>query len=188
MEAYDEIDRLLTALMNNQSLFAHYIDGINTQFGKIEEEGGERIKYFMFFLRGVAWYCRVNALTGRAETFLELPGIFHRIANMPNVRNCMVLKEDVEYIIRHVKKMVKYYQDGELAYVVEDIWMKEIFKALWKVHEEHLAERKCRIWALREELIAAVLSPQRAERIAAAHGMEAMDWLIANEGHQLEGW
>jgi hypothetical protein len=98
----------------------------------------------------------------------------------------MVLKEDIEKIIKDVKKGVVYDQEGEMAYVVEEEWLKGIFKAMRKVHEEHLAERQRRIWAIREELIATILSPERACRMAAAHGMEAMDWLITNEGYELQ--
>lgn len=162
------------------------MDGINTHFGKIDEE--DRIRYFSHFIRSVTSHLRTHALTGSADTFLEIPNLFRTIATMSNIRNCMYFKEDMEKIIRHVKKGVAYDQDGELAYVVEEEFMKGIFKAIQQVHTDHLAERKQRIWAIREELIAAVFLPERAWRIAGAHSMEPMDWLIANEGYEVESY
>jgi hypothetical protein len=186
MEPYRAIDRLLASLMKHQRQFNSYIHEINTHFGNIEEE--ERCRYFAHFIRAVTWYLRIHALQGYSETFLEIPQVFDTLTNMSNIRICMYSKEDIDRIIRDVKKGVAYDQDGEMAYVVEEDFQKGIFKAIRRVHQEHLAERKRRIWAIREELIATTLSPERAERIAAAHGMDPMDWLIANEGYELESY
>jgi hypothetical protein len=186
MDPYDAIRRLIPHLIQNQDDFALYVDGINTHFGKIDEE--DRIRSFSHFIRFITWHLRAQALTGSADTFLEIPTLFRTIATMSNIRNCMYFKEDVEKIMKAVKKGVAYDQEGEMAYVVEEEWLKGIFKAMRKVHEEHLAERKKRMWAIREELIATILSPERAYRMAAAHGMEAMDWLITNEGYELQSY
>lgn len=186
MDPYDAISRLTPHLIQNPHYFTLYVDGINTHFGKIDEE--DRIRIFSHFIRSVTWHLRTQALTGSADMFLEIPKLFCTIATMSNIRNCMWLKEDVDTIIKAVKKGVAYDQDGEMAYVVEEEFQKGIFKAMRKVHEEHLAERKKRILAIREELVATVLSPERACRMAAAHGMEAMDWLIANEGYELQNY
>ena len=183
MDSYHSIDSLVGSLLRNQLDFTLYVDGINTHFRKIDEE--ERLKYFAHFIRAVTWYLRHYALKGYAESFLEIPRVFHTLANMPTIRNCMYFKEDLDKIIRHVKQWVQHDQDGELAYVVEEEFLKGMFNAMRKVHEEHLAKRKQRIWAIREELIATVLSPKRAERIAVAHGMEPMEWLIRNEGYEI---
>ena len=186
MDPYYAIDRLLASLMKEQRYFTTYVDGINTHFSKIDEE--ERNKYFTHFIRSVTWYLRLYALQGYSYTFLEIPHLFHTLVNMSNIRNCMWFAEDVEKLIKDVKKGVAYDQDGELAYVVEDEFQKGIFKAIRQVHQEHLIERKQRIWAIREELIANVLSPDRVTRIAGAYGMEPMEWLITNEGYEIAGY
>jgi hypothetical protein len=186
MDTYRKIIPLLASLIKHQTQFNSYIREINNRFGQIDEE--ERLYYVSQFIRSITWYLRIHALQGYSETFLEIPRVFHTLANMSNIRNCMWHAEDVERIIRDVKNGVAYDQDGEMAYVVEEEFQKGIFKAIRQVHQGHLVEKKRRIWAVREELIANVLSPQRAERIAGAYGMEPMDWLIANEGYEVESY
>lgn len=186
MEAWYRIYNLLNPLVRDYRYYRNYLKEINRCFGDIHEE--ERSSYFIHLLHHLTGRLRAFALEDHANAFLELPDLFHTIANMSNIRNCMVLEEDTAAIIRRVKRYVKQNQDGELAYVVEEEFLKGIFKAIQQVHEEHKAERRRRIWAIREELIATVLHPDRACRIAAAHGMEPMDWLFANEGVEIRSY
>lgn len=181
MDPYHAIVRLTPHLIQNQGYFTLYVDGINTHFGKIDEE--DRIDFFSHFIRSVTWHLRTQALTGFADRFLEMPNLFRTIATISNTRNCMYFKEDLEKIIHLVKKGVAYDQEGELAYVVEEEFMKGMFKAIRQVHEDLQKEKKQRMWSIREELIATTLSPERVTRIAAAYGMEPMDWIIKNEGY-----
>jgi hypothetical protein len=186
MEAWYRIYNLLSPLVRDHQYYRNYLKEVNRYFGDIHED--ERSGYFIHFLRHLTARLRTFALEGHADAFLEVPNLFHTIANMSNIRNCMALEEDTAAIIRRVKRYVKQDQDDELAYVVEEEFMKGMFKAIQQVHEEHKAERRRRIWAIREELIATVLHPDRACRIAAVHGMEPMDWLLQNEGYEQEGY
>jgi hypothetical protein len=166
MEPYRKIETLLNCMVKNQQYFDLYVEGINTHFRSIDEE--ERIDYFTSFIRSTIKHLHRYALNGFAEKFLDIPHLFYTLANMSNIRNCMYFKEDAEQIITTVKKSVVYDRGGEQAYVVEEEFMRGMFNAIRHVNEEHVEERKRRIYAIREELIVTLLSPKRLRLAAGA--------------------
>jgi hypothetical protein len=172
--------QLCATLINNW--FAHpqykhlYQDGIRQHMETIEEEIGT-LKAHLFIYRQILHALRNNALNGRGEAFLEDPTLYRVLTNLKNT-DLIVQEADTSLKLEKQLKACWHHDiDGELTYVIEEMFYKNLFKALRQRHKDFLAEKRRRFNLFAEDLIATVCHPERIQRFAAAAGMEFIDYI-----------
>ncbi len=141
------------------------------------------LKWFPSLIVKIAQKLRDNALNGKAEMILEIPGLFALLTAGPELEVCWGDSAQVEESIRRIKRWVRHYQDGEMAYCVEEDFLNGVFKAMRARVEALAKEKKRRLDLWNEDLIASVLHPERAERLGRAHGIDGYTWLMVNSGY-----
>lgn len=142
------------------------------------------LQWFPSLITKIAQKLRDNALNGKAEMILEIPGLFTLLTAGPELEECWRDSAKVEEAIRRMKRWVRQYQDGEMAYCVEEDFVNGVIKAMRAHVEAHTREKKRRLELWNEDLIASVLHPARAERMGTAHGMDGYTWLMVNSGYE----
>ncbi len=162
--------------------FAHpqykhlYQDGIRQHMETVEEEIGT-LNAHVFIYRQILHTLRTNALNGRGEAFLEDPTLYRVLTNLKNTDLLVQNSDTILKLEKTVKACWDHDIDGELTYVIEEMFYKNLFKALRKRHAEYLSEKKRRFNLIAEDLIATACHPERIQRFAAAAGMEFIDYI-----------
>jgi hypothetical protein len=167
-------------LINNW--FAHpqykhlYQEGIRQHMATIEEEFSTYQSH-LFVYRQILRALRTNALNSRGEAFLEDPNLYSVLTLLKNTDILVQDAMKIHNLEKQLKACWDHDIDGELTYVIEEMFYKNLFKALRKRHAEYLAEKKRRFNLIAEDLIATACHPERIQRFAAAAGMEFIDYI-----------
>lgn len=186
-DIYDHLDndlayKMTRTLLNNWFLhpqYGHlYTDGIRQHMRTIQAgyEYEELWASHKWMLCHILYLLRRYALEGHADRFLELPNIYRILTTMPKMEFVIQDKVTIQLLKHWIRASWEENLDGELSYVVEEEFIRKLFKALDQRHEEFLWEKKRRFKLFHEELIATVLHPERLERFATEAGMDFIDY------------
>jgi len=162
--------------------FNYYLSAIEQNLIEVGDSDEHRLSVFDCVIRILSNNLHDIALTEQAEQFLLIPNLFARLVRLPIMLTDWYTQSTVERVIASICRNAAHLRGHELAFVIEENFLQGIFQEMRRVCREHEAEKKRRYDLLHPELVAAVLSPERAERMGAAYGMDAMTWLITNEG------
>lgn len=126
------------------------------------------------------WYLahiRATACT-MIEAFFDSPReLASAFLTLPRFRDLWYDKENADRLYRELRSKQEAVLDGEMSYWIEEQFLNAVKKELVLLVEAGAAEKRRRFQVWHEELIANVMAPARLERLAAAAGMECVDYM-----------
>ena len=187
-DAYEFLDRplafqMIKTLLHNwfkHPQYGHlYADGIRQHMRTLQADTDYEDLWIVhsFIYCEILFLLRQYALQGLSEQFLEIPNVYRTLTSITKTDLLVQDMATVETLKISIRRQWKESLDGELAYVVETMFLKNLFKALDQRHEEFLREKRRRFKLWHEDLIATVLHPDRIQRLSTAAGQDFITYV-----------